>query len=149
MLRRFSPSSNACMDAVSMKEPGSGWPSADAVPIAITEPSWLRESPARARLSPLPCQYGNTNPKRDRMSDATKLSVILLAEDDSDDRLLLQDAISECKWSGEVRCVENGEELLDYLGRRGKFQPPVNAPWPALILLDLNMPRKDGREALR
>jgi CheY-like chemotaxis protein len=45
--------------------------------------------------------------------------------------------------------VENGEELLDYLKRRGRFAPPASAPSPGLILLDLNMPRKDGREALR
>ena len=75
--------------------------------------------------------------------------VILLAEDDPDDRLLLQDAVKECGWPGELRFVENGEELLDYLCRRGKYQAPSSAPPPGLILLDLNMPRKDGREALR
>ena len=45
--------------------------------------------------------------------------------------------------------VENGEELLDYLSRRGKYSQPGSAPRPGLILLDLNMPRKDGREVLR
>ncbi|MFM1769267.1 MAG: hypothetical protein RJA22_1796 [Verrucomicrobiota bacterium] len=72
-----------------------------------------------------------------------------MADDDADDRLLTQDALSECRLPGTLRCVENGEELLDYLKGRGKFAAPVAAPRPGLILLDLNMPRKDGREALR
>ena len=83
------------------------------------------------------------------MNETPKPDVILVAEDDSDDRLLLKDAMADCGWSGDLRCVEDGEELLDYLLRRGKYQPPANAPRPGLILLDLNMPRKDGREALR
>jgi CheY-like chemotaxis protein len=72
-----------------------------------------------------------------------------MADDDPDDRLLAQDAFTECQMEQEVRFVENGEELLDYLHRRGKFAAPGAAPRPGLILLDLNMPRKDGREALR
>lgn len=75
--------------------------------------------------------------------------VILMADDDADDRLLTQDALTECRLPATLRCVENGEELLDYLKRRGRFAPPAQAPSPGLILLDLNMPRKDGREALR
>src|SRR5205807_5292916 len=71
------------------------------------------------------------------------------ADDDDDDRLLAQDALRESKLEGDLRFVENGEELLDYLNHRGKYQNPADAPRPALILLDLNMPRKDGREALR
>src|SRR5881394_1901821 len=83
------------------------------------------------------------------MNDTPKLNIILLAEDDSDDRLLLKDAMSECHWDADLRQVENGEELLDYLLHRGKFDQPHQAPRPGIILLDLNMPRKDGREALR
>lgn len=75
--------------------------------------------------------------------------VILMADDDDDDRLLAQDALSEGKVDGQLRFVENGEELMDYLCRRGKFQQPTVAPRPGLILLDLNMPLKDGREALK
>ena len=83
------------------------------------------------------------------MNETPNPDVILLAEDDSDDRLLFKDALADCGWSGELRCVEDGAELLDYLLRRGRYQPPASAPQPGLILLDLNMPRKDGREALR
>jgi len=83
------------------------------------------------------------------MSDDGKSKVILMAEDDSDDRLLVQDAVAECGWEGDLRFVADGEELLDYLLRRGKYRQPAAAPRPGLILLDLNMPKKDGREALR
>jgi CheY-like chemotaxis protein len=74
---------------------------------------------------------------------------ILLADDDEDDRLLAQQAFEECRLANELRMVADGEELLDYLHHRGAFAAPVSAPRPGLILLDLNMPRKDGREALR
>ncbi|HVF61936.1 MAG TPA: response regulator [Thermoanaerobaculia bacterium] len=72
---------------------------------------------------------------------------ILLAEDDPDDRLLLQEALQEGRLANELICVEDGEELLDYLHQRGKWAG--GAPRPGLILLDLNMPKLDGREALR
>jgi CheY-like chemotaxis protein len=72
-----------------------------------------------------------------------------MADDDADDRLLAKDALAECKLPGELHFVEDGEELLDYLNRRGKFTQMANSPRPGLILLDLNMPKKDGREALR
>jgi CheY-like chemotaxis protein len=75
--------------------------------------------------------------------------VILMADDDPDDRLLANDAVQESGLEGDLRFVENGEELLDYLLHRGKFSNPGEAPRPSLILLDLNMPRKDGREVLR
>ena len=82
-------------------------------------------------------------------NDANKPNVIVLAEDDADDRLLLKDAVSECHWPSDLRFVADGQELLDYLLHRGKYGPPNVPPRPGLILLDLNMPKKDGRDALR
>jgi CheY-like chemotaxis protein len=75
--------------------------------------------------------------------------VILLADDDEEDRMLACDALTESRLSNEVHCVEDGEELMDYLHHRGKYTPPAISLRPGLILLDLNMPKKDGREALR
>jgi CheY-like chemotaxis protein len=83
------------------------------------------------------------------MNDLSKPNVVLIAEDDSDDRLLLKDAMAESGWQGDLRFAEDGEDLLDYLRHRGKYSESSSAPRPGVILLDLNMPRKDGREALR
>ena len=74
--------------------------------------------------------------------------VILMADDDSDDRLLTQRALEASRVVNDLRFVEDGEELMDYLLQRGGYADPDAAPRPGLILLDLNMPRKDGREAL-
>jgi len=74
---------------------------------------------------------------------------ILLADDDPDDRKLTHDAFVENRLANEFHAVEDGEELLDYLYRRGKYASLRGEPLPGLILLDLNMPRKDGREALK
>jgi two-component system, response regulator len=73
---------------------------------------------------------------------------ILMAEDDPDDRLLTKDALAESRLTNELYFVEDGLELLDYLHQRGVYADPQRAPRPGLILLDLNMPRMDGREAL-
>ena len=74
---------------------------------------------------------------------------ILMADDDADDRRLTQEAFEEGRLINDVRFVEHGEELMDYLRRQGKYAAPVEAPRPGLILLDLNMPRKDGRTVLK
>jgi two-component system, response regulator len=83
------------------------------------------------------------------MKSERKPILILLAEDDPDDRVLLRDALDEGRLVNQLRCVEDGEELMDYLHRRGRYTGADAAPRPGLILLDLNMPRKDGREALK
>jgi CheY-like chemotaxis protein len=83
------------------------------------------------------------------MTDHGRPIVILLADDDEEDRMLAADAMRESRVANDLRFVEDGEELLDYLYRRNRYSAPDAAPTPGLILLDLNMPRKDGREALR
>src|SRR5437764_14134969 len=83
------------------------------------------------------------------MPNGGKPIVILLADDDEEDRMLAADALEESRVVNDLRFVEDGDELLDYLYRRGRYSDADAAPTPGLILLDLNMPRKDGREALR
>ena len=83
------------------------------------------------------------------MNDPGKLITILLADDDPDDRQLTKEAFAECHLVNDVHFVEDGEQLMDYLLRRGNYASMKNAPLPGLVLLDLNMPRKDGREALK
>lgn len=74
---------------------------------------------------------------------------ILVAEDDPDDRLLIKDAFAASRSNWDIRFVVDGEDLLDYLYHRGRYASESNLPVPGLILLDLNMPKVDGREALR
>lgn len=74
--------------------------------------------------------------------------IILIADDDDDDCMLVQEALAESRLPNTVRIVRDGEELMDYLYHRGQYTDEKLAPRPDLILLDLNMPKKDGREAL-
>lgn len=83
------------------------------------------------------------------MNESPEPRVILLAEDDADDRMLVTRVLEKELMVRDVRAVWNGEELMDYLKRRGKYAEPDDSPRPSLVLLDLNMPRKDGREALQ
>lgn len=73
---------------------------------------------------------------------------ILMADDEASDCLFVKNAVEKAHLHNDLRFVENGVELMDYLHRRGKYTRASDAPRPGLILLDLNMPRKDGREAL-
>ena len=75
--------------------------------------------------------------------------IILIADDDADDRLMISDALRENRLANSLHFVENGEELMDYLLNRGKYSNVAENPRPGLILLDLNMPKMDGREALK
>lgn len=85
----------------------------------------------------------------DHAPKVVKPVTILMADDDADDRVMTKEAFEEARLANDLRFVEDGQELLDYLNRRGKFADPSCSPVPGLILLDLNMPRKDGREALQ
>jgi CheY-like chemotaxis protein len=74
---------------------------------------------------------------------------ILLADDDEEDRELTRDALQSSRLANEMHFVVDGQDLMDYLQRTGRYSDPeVEAPRPGIILLDLNMPKKDGREAL-
>ena len=74
--------------------------------------------------------------------------IVLMADDDEDDCLLARDAFEVSESPGRLICVGDGMELLDYLSRYSNDEQKADERLPALILLDLNMPRKDGRQAL-
>jgi CheY-like chemotaxis protein len=74
--------------------------------------------------------------------------VILLADDDADDREMTAKALKKNRLANDFYTVADGVELMDFLHHRGRYAPPALSPTPGLILLDLNMPKKDGREAL-
>lgn len=75
------------------------------------------------------------------------MQTILFAEDDPDDRLLLQEALRTISSECDIRFVQDGNELIEYLRHRGRYESAIDSPQPALIMLDLNMPGKDGRDA--
>ncbi|MBL8789521.1 MAG: response regulator [Rhizobiales bacterium] len=74
---------------------------------------------------------------------------IVVADDDADDRMMIQDAFTESKLGNPVDFVEDGVQLLEYLRREGEYAKFAGQPFPGFILLDLNMPRKDGRTVLK
>lgn len=82
------------------------------------------------------------------MNRPTKPITILIADDSEDDRMMTREALHDSQVINDLREVEDGEELMDYLQRRGAYSDPQSSPRPGLILLDLNMPRKSGQEAL-
>lgn len=75
--------------------------------------------------------------------------IILMADDDEDDREMTKEALQNARLANQMRFVVDGQDLMDYLRREGRYSDQlVEAPRPGIILLDLNMPKKDGREAL-
>ena len=74
---------------------------------------------------------------------------IVVADDDADDRMMIKDAFEESKLSNPVDFVEDGMQLMEYLRREGEYRHLANQPYPGFVLLDLNMPRKDGRTVLK
>src|ERR1700727_2556850 len=98
-------------------------------------PNTLRATPRRQRTSML--------------ESHAKSITILLADDDEEDRELARDALQDSRLANEMRFVVDGQDLMDYLRHEGRYaDPSVQSPRPGIILLDLNMPKKDGREAL-
>lgn len=83
------------------------------------------------------------------MNGSRKSLTVLVADDDDDDRGYIRRAWEKSRAANDLRFVEDGEELTEYLNHSGRYSDPASAPRPAVILLDLNMPKKDGREVLR
>jgi len=83
------------------------------------------------------------------MQNEIRPIVILIAEDDAEDRMLIKDALAESRLANTIQFVEDGEQLLDYLHNKNIYQDKTKYPVPGIILLDLNMPKMDGREALK
>ena len=74
------------------------------------------------------------------MANKKRSIIILIADDDAEDRMLVKEALEESRLNNNIQFVENGEELLDYLHNKGRFSDKDHYPSPGLILLDLNMP---------
>ena len=79
---------------------------------------------------------------------ASRNPLILIADDDQEDWMLLAEAFKKKQLASNLRFVRDGEELLDYLGHKGRFSDKTKNPSPDLIFLDLDMPKKDGHGAL-
>lgn len=82
------------------------------------------------------------------MNASENTFIVLVVDDDPDDRQMVKDALDKCDIRHDIFFLENGEELVDYLSRNGDYNES-NAPYPSLVLLDIKMPKMDGVEALQ
>lgn len=100
-------------------------------------------------MAPLPTPTSSPTRQPTPVSDTTRKPItILMADDDDDDRMLARKALRDSRLANDMRFVGDGDELLRYLRQQPPYAPGGEAPRPGIILLDLNMPKKDGREAL-
>jgi CheY-like chemotaxis protein len=83
------------------------------------------------------------------MSANTQTLTILVADADHDDRVSIRRAWEKSRVANDLRFVKDGEELTEYLNQVGRYCDPAAAPRPAVILLDLNLPKMDGRNTLQ
>src|SRR5205085_11929539 len=147
------------MAAANIREPGSGWPSAGRSSNVMAGASgpreswgWARSSPSRFRSSDRTHCQGHrqrlqTEPPPGRSVHMSAHDVdgrpitILMAGDYAEDCELTREALQEARLTNERRFVHDGQELMDYLHRARGGDDPLLAPWPGIILLDLNMPK--------
>jgi CheY-like chemotaxis protein len=112
------------------------------MPVIDVEHTHLDSSPQTARTgTPMPFSQPQQRP-----GEQPRRGVILLVEDDRGDQVLIQEALRESGGAPQVMVVSDGEEALQYLHRCGRYEHPSQAPRPDLILLDLNMPKLNGRQ---
>lgn len=90
-----------------------------------------------------------TRPAYGSVVAAARPAVILLVEDDPADQELTRRALAEGRIANELIIVDDGEQAVDYLLRQGPYANPATSPRPDLVLLDLNLPRLDGRQVLQ
>jgi hypothetical protein len=110
---------------------GIGLAFAAKLRIATAAASWQRASGRRRNLHHHSSCSSSVHPiYMSRTKDAQPIT-ILMADDDADDRQLTREALEDARLVNDMRFVEHGEELLEYLRRQGKYSPPAEAPRPA------------------